>query len=71
MKNDLPKQSINQKEESILKRDKILYEKFLIIGDKETGKSSLIQNIFTQDSYSIISDSMLSNSATNINKNNE
>ena len=71
MKNDLPKQSINQKEESILKRDKILYEKFLIIGDKETGKSSLIQNIFTQDSYSIISDSMLSNSATNINKNND
>ena len=66
MKNDFSNQSINSKKEIKTKKDKTLYEKLVIIGDKEVGKSSLIQNIFSQESISIISDSLLSVSATNI-----
>ena len=67
MKNDFSKfSSINSKKEIKDKIDKTLYEKLVIIGDKEVGKSSLIQNIFSQESISIISDSLLSVSGTNI-----
>ena len=62
---------MNIKKENKLKGDKTLYEKLIIIGDKESGKSSLIQNIFYQESNSKISDSIISQNSTNINKNNE
>ena len=71
MKNENQKESMNIKIENKLKDDKTLYEKLLIIGDKESGKSSLIQNIFYQESISMISDSIISQNSTNINKNNE
>ena len=71
MKNENQKQSMNIKKENKLKGDKTLYEKLIIIGDKESGKSSLIQNIFYQESNSKISDSIISQNSTNINKNNE
>ena len=71
MKNENQKQSMNIKKENKLKGDKTLYEKLIIIGDKESGKSSLIQNIFYQESISKISDSIISQNSTNINKNNE
>ena len=71
MKNENQKQSLNIKKEKKLKCDKTFYEKLFIIGDKESGKSSLIQNIFFQESISIISDSIISQNSTNINKNNE
>lgn len=67
MKNDLSKQSISSKKEVQIKKDKTLYEKLVIIGDKGVGKSTLIQNIFSEESLSIVSDSILSVSATNIN----
>lgn len=67
MKNDLSKQSISSEKEVKIKKDKTLYEKLVIIGDKGVGKSTLIQNIFSEESLSIVSDSILSVSATNIN----
>ena len=71
MRSDFLNQSINKKEEDRIKKDKTLYEKLVIIGDKETGKTSLIQNLFSEESISMISDSVLSNSINNTNKNNE
>ena len=71
MKNEYQKQSINFKKEKKFKKDKTLYEKLLIIGDKESGKTSLIQNLFPKELVSIISDSNLSLNSNNINKNNE
>ena len=57
MKNDFTKISIKSKEEKIIKKDKTLYEKLLIIGDKNVGKSSLIESLISTDSVSIISES--------------
>ena len=47
--------------------EEILYEKLLIIGDKNVGKFSLIQNIFSEDSNIIISEN--TNNNTNIENN--
>ena len=57
MENDFTKISIKSKEKKIIKRDKSLYEKLLIIGDKNVGKSSLIESLISMDSISIISES--------------
>ena len=72
MKNDISIQSIKSNEKNKKKMDKTLYEKLLILGDKEVYKSSLVQNIFPNESISIVFDnSILSLSATNNNTNNE
>ena len=65
MKNDLSEQSIKSKKENNIKTDKTLYEKLLIIGDKKVGKTSLIQNIISLDSFSMISDSFESKNEIN------
>ena len=60
--------------EKIKKQDEeIVYEKLLFIGDKNVGKLSLIQNLFSQDSNIIISENINNNIniENNINKNNE
>ena len=57
MENDFTKISIKSKEKKIIKKDKSLYEKLLIIGDKNVGKSSLIESLISMDSISIISES--------------
>ena len=44
------KKGMNNKE----KEEEILYEKLIIMGDKNVGKLSLIQNIFSQDNTNII-----------------
>ena len=71
MKNDISIQSIKSNEKNKKKIDKTLYEKFVILGDKEVGKSSLVQNIFPKESISIVFDSILNLSATTNNINNE
>ena len=71
MKNDISKQSIKPNEKSKTKTDKTLYEKFLILGDKEVGKSLLVQNIFSKESISLVSDSIISLSEAANNLNND
>ena len=71
MKNDISKQSIKPNEKSKTKTDKTLYEKFLILGDKEVGKSLLVQNIFSKESISIVSNSIISLSEAANNLNND
>ena len=54
--------------------EEIIYEKLLFIGDKNVGKLSLIQNLFSQDSNIIISENIIKNNINienNTNKNNE
>ena len=48
------------------KEEEILYEKLIIMGDKNVGKLSLIQNIFSQDNTNIITPD--NNKENNINK---
>ena len=56
------KKGMNNKE----KEEEILYEKLIIMGDKNVGKLSLIQNIFSQDNTNIITPD--NNKENNINK---
>ena len=54
--------------------EEIVYEKLLFIGDKNVGKLSLIQNLFSQDSNIIISENINKNNIdieNNTNNNNE
>ena len=62
------KEEIEYKKEEKKLKDETLYEKLLIIGEKGAGKSSLINNLFSNNFKSIISYSYLSNIT---NKNNE
>ena len=48
------------------KEEEILYEKLIIMGDKNVGKLSLIQNIFSQDNTNIITPD--NNKENNINQ---
>ena len=70
MKVDSSEALKTSKDKNSVKIDKTLYEKLLIIGDTGVGKSSLIQNILSEDSLPSVSNSILSNNIAN-NVNNE
>ena len=70
MKDDLSEVLKTSKDKNNVKVDKTLYEKLLIIGETGVGKSSLIQNILSEDSIPSVSNSILSTNVTN-NTNND
>ena len=71
MKDDLSEVLKTSKDKNNVKVDKTLYEKLLIIGDTGVGKTSLIQNILSEDSLPSVSNSILSNNvANNVNNDN-
>ena len=54
MKEKTSKESIKKEKHIGEKEEQILYEKLIIMGDKNVGKLSLINNIFSQDYSNII-----------------
>ncbi len=71
MKEKTSKDSIKKEKHIEEKDEEILYEKLIIMGDKNVGKLSLINNIFSQDYSNIITPGKdkLDNNINNENKN--
>ena len=69
MKENISKHSLKKEKHPKIKEEEILYEKLIIMGDKNVGKLSLIQNIFSQDNTNIIT-SENNNKTNNINNEN-
>ena len=71
MKEKTSKESLKKEKHMEEKDEEILYEKLIIMGDKNVGKLSLINNIFSQDYSNIITpgNDKLDNNISNENKN--
>ena len=71
MKEKTSKESLKKEKHIEEKDEEILYEKLIIMGDKNVGKLSLINNIFSQDYSNIITpgNEKLDNNISNENKN--